>query len=738
MDPADNASPAVLAGMTRAGDVVGTPLYIAPELWGAGRATAASDQWSFCVSLYEALAGTPPFSAEVLEGMAKGTPPAAPPPPPGAPRWLARVVLRGLARDPAARHPSMEALLRELGRDPGRTARRALVAGAAALALAAAGFGAASLGRGPACRSGAELFAGAWDPPARARLERAFAASGGPGAAEAFGRIAARLDAWTGRFAEASEAACRARAEPLADRRSLCVEELRGQLETTVSVLTENVSSRTLDAAASAVSALGDPAACSDARALAQREPPPADPGLRARAAAMLHSVDEIITLHAFKSSTSIPQIERLMPEIRAFPLPHVRLHGLWAYGAMLNSAGRFADARRALEEQIGGAAVAHDDLEAARGWMEILNTLVFLHRWEEILAVSLAANAAADRAVAPPSFRGHVAFKVAVAHKEKGELEQAELDAIRAVGLIEGDLGHRPDRLANVLGTLADVRALRGDLAGATAIQRRRVAALESVFGPTSGWTASARMQLAEVLLRAGDAAGAETELAATVAVYRARFGDDHHGLGYALSLWAECAERRGAIAEARGALDEAAAIGEDEGARMELPRILDRYGHFLLRRGDLVGARAKIDRGRALREEMFGAASGATTDSVMSQGDLALAEGRGADALALYRDAAERNAGKDAARAARALTGEGEALLHLGRAAEALAPLERARALPPPDPRRDWLHARARWEAKRDAAAEADARAARAALARAGDSETVAAIDAWLQKSR
>ena len=47
--------------VTRTGTVLGTPSYMAPEQHRGEPATAASDQYSFCASLYQALHGMPPF-----------------------------------------------------------------------------------------------------------------------------------------------------------------------------------------------------------------------------------------------------------------------------------------------------------------------------------------------------------------------------------------------------------------------------------------------------------------------------------------------------------------------------------------------------------------------------------------------------------------------------------------------------------------------------------------------------
>ena len=94
--------------------VAGTPGYLAPELWRGERADARSDQFSFCVSLWECLAGERPFAAErgaaLLEEVARG--PSRPLR--GVPARLRRALERGLRSDPRERHPSLRALLAEL------------------------------------------------------------------------------------------------------------------------------------------------------------------------------------------------------------------------------------------------------------------------------------------------------------------------------------------------------------------------------------------------------------------------------------------------------------------------------------------------------------------------------------------------------------------------------------------------------------------------------------------------
>ena len=128
------------ASITSTGAAVGTPLYMAPEQH-LGVCSPAADQFAFCVALYEAVYRHRPFRAKTLEALAaaKLSGPAAPPKGAGAPRFIARVLRRGLAADPSRRWPSMDDVVAAL-RAEGRPARRrALVAGVAvggAVALA--------------------------------------------------------------------------------------------------------------------------------------------------------------------------------------------------------------------------------------------------------------------------------------------------------------------------------------------------------------------------------------------------------------------------------------------------------------------------------------------------------------------------------------------------------------------------------------------------------------------------
>jgi len=141
--------PARADRLTDAGLAVGTPTYMSPEqASGNDEVDERSDIYALACVLYEMLAGEPPFKAFTPSGMLAAHISEEPPPlrqrAPDVPEAIARAVHRSLAKDPAARFPTVRAFADALHVSliGGRTRRRWALAGGAVGGLAAAlGFG---------------------------------------------------------------------------------------------------------------------------------------------------------------------------------------------------------------------------------------------------------------------------------------------------------------------------------------------------------------------------------------------------------------------------------------------------------------------------------------------------------------------------------------------------------------------------------------------------------------------
>ena len=507
-EPEVDAGPGgtLAASITRTGIVQGTPAYMAPEQ-EVGAADARADQFSFCVTLYEAVFGVHPFlprssSTTSAAPGASGTGPARdlatavriPGDGRSAPVWLQRAVLRGLAERPEHRHPSMDALLAVLNHEPVRRRRRLqLIATAAAVAVAGASITTCVLTRGPdvaLCAGAAGKLAGIWNPGTQAGMRAAFAATRLPYAADGWRRVEPILDGYTAQWTAMHDDACQAtrvrgeQSELLMDRRMACLDVRRRELDQLARLLL-HPDADIVEHAVQAADGLSSIASCGDLAALTRPIAPPPDPVTAARVSAAREQLAEARVLgDTGKYADGLALVERVAGEPAAHDYLPLRAEASHAAGKLHAARSEWARALPRLEDAIWAAeASGHDEIAmAALGGAA--HALAELDRFKDTDDMIRRGEAALLRAAAPPLQRAGFRHSVCDALEREGRYPEAHDQCREALALRRRELGSdHPDvalslirlgRLANRYAKADSDQQALGYFGEALAIQQR------------------------------------------------------------------------------------------------------------------------------------------------------------------------------------------------------------------------------------------------------------------------
>ena len=345
----DVARLADLSSNTATGEVLGTPQYMAPEQFLGQKVDHRSDQFSYCVALFEALYGQPPFTGSSfvsLRDAVLGGQVTVPARKSEIPASVHKALLRGLERQPDQRFDNMAALLDELKsvRRRRRTRRLAAIIGIVALVAATTAVAIMSMVRvpeRPACTGGAEKLSRIWGEEQRDAIETTLTRGGSIYAANVAKRVLGQLSSYRDQWVTMHESACREHhrgnhSAELLDRRMACLEQSRVALVHTVAVL-EQTTRNSLSEAVRVSQSLPSLGHCADVVALLAQTPPPRDP----RVALAVEEIRERLTLvTALRVSGATGQaLERARQAVAdAQPLsyPPVMAEAWLSYGRVL------------------------------------------------------------------------------------------------------------------------------------------------------------------------------------------------------------------------------------------------------------------------------------------------------------------------------------------------------------------------------------------------------------------
>ncbi len=503
------------APLTRIGAMMGTPRYMAPEQWESATTGTGTDQFSYCVSLWEALYGVLPFAGETWTELALSVTSGkiqAPPSGTNIPRWLHNALLKGLRVDPAQRWSSMAELLDALGRGQARMRTKQALSGLAAAAVLAVGVvGWRHYEQGQriiACAANGAEINTLWNEEARAALREALLGTGVSYAATTFEKAVPWIDRWTSEWSNVRNQVCleatveHSRSADLYDRSETCLEQRRNGFEELLRVLGSgdvNTVQRTVPAVAGLVGL----DSCTDPLTLERLPVLPVDSFARTRIAELHRSMMRVQALdlsgqyaEGFTSSQDLLRSAEKL-DYAPFTAEARAMVGILA----TNDANLdFAEKTLAQAFRDAGTAGSYDvvatvavDLVRAVGvlkakhaegliWAQIAELLVQRLGWQDELVGARLLN------------------HVANIHLSLDAYDQARDLHRRALTIRKSILGPSHPEVADSLSNLANAFWVKGDFDEALRLHEQARAIREESLGPEHPDVASSLSNLANV----------------------------------------------------------------------------------------------------------------------------------------------------------------------------------------------------------------------------------------------
>jgi tetratricopeptide (TPR) repeat protein len=425
----DGMLAATMATRTRTGTLVGTPGYMSPEQWLGRPADARSDQFSFCVALYEALFGQRPFAgrtaAELSASVCEGQPRM--PAQARTPRWLLRAVMRGLARAPDARFVDMHALLDALTESPRRVRRRRATAGLVFgfAGVAVVGYGVASVPIDE-CRREDRRIAGIWDDASRSAVRDALASAPAGVTQEVESTIVGWIDRWRATHEQVCDENERNElaSERQHDLRLVCLDRRVSEMQAAIEVLQDHDAA---DHALAVVGTASDPARCFDVATLETIEPLWSGPLARHLFQEMAPEIDRIEALRAAgRLDDALVAAQAAVARADADGDHAVRAEAHLALGQVLSARRDPTAAEASLRTAVWAAEASGHVDAAATGWIELVNVVgAQKERYAEGRDAGERAGAAVHR-LHDPERELQLASNLAVLESMNGHYEEA------------------------------------------------------------------------------------------------------------------------------------------------------------------------------------------------------------------------------------------------------------------------------------------------------------------------
>ncbi len=643
--------------LTRAGELMGTPAYMAPEQFQGRTSTQATDQFALCVTLWELLYGERPYHGATLLELASVVAAGKRKPVPrgrDAPAWLKRVCERGLSVEPADRFPSVEALLDALDAGQRRARLRRIFAITGALliiVISAIGYRHYRAARQlQACRDAGAEIESTWGARERARVRAALGASRVSYARATAEKVMPWLDGQARAWSAAREEACmnarvhaRWRGDTL-DRALWCLDTRRLELEALIVELSRADDS-VVERAVSAAAGLSPVAPCRDEGSLQRMSvlPPDGREALQSVQAQLsrAHSLEL-----AGEYERGLQDAERALTDAQRVGWRPLVAAARARVGSLLSKQGdyeaaagslraAYVEARESSASEI--AAAAATALVFTQGYKQARHEDGFM--WGRLAGVELDALDAAESDLRRATLRNYLAS----VHRDAGAHDEAKRLYQQAASTRERTLGAEHPDVAKSLTGLANVHLAAGEYDDAERLYQRAAAIWESTLGAEHPNVAISLNNLANLHYSTGAYGQAKPLYARATAIWERALGPAHPHVAAGLTGRALVHNAMGEHERATPLFERVIAIRERAYGEHhpEVARGLNNLATAREAAGAHEQAKALYERALAIFERAYGPEHPTVATSLKSLADVHRALGSRAAARQLYERA-------------------------------------------------------------------------------------------------
>ncbi len=541
----------MLAELTQQGTVVGTPAYMAPEQHRGEALDARSDQYAFCIALYEALYGARPFSGATDSDLVRAKLAAAirVDTTSRVPRAIGEALLRGLRPKPKGRWPSMVELIAELEK-AGRRTRWPLFAVAGLVAVGGTAFAMTSDSQ-PRCESGADRAAQSWTPQRRSALTAVYEQSDRSYVRQSWAFAAPRFDDFVESWAATRVEVCRTTDERsmVRDRQLSCLDRLQQRFAATTDWLASEPN-EAADHLSDVVAELGAPHRCASAPGRNVRpDPPPGDEYAEFRR--LLDRGHALASAgRTERGLESLSQAHRRAIELGYRPaLVEVER----SLGEVKASGGDLGDARDLLTSAYHAAVSIGLDDEAAAAAIQLVGVLTRQADFDGARKWSEHARAVTLRAATSPKLEADLEGRLAYLEGEVGNVEAQVAGFERALSL-RREASDDPDTAPVVaeLTNLGVAYRTAGRYDESRQVLQDALELKQRISGEGHPLNGQIHDQLGVTCRHLGDYDASRTHFEAAIAVFEASGGDRHPRLSFVRSNFMLLLRTMGEYAEA------------------------------------------------------------------------------------------------------------------------------------------------------------------------------------------